>query len=103
MTIIKKYKYALLSAVSLLLAFGLWSLLFYANQAVLHGNLSILNSGFITSLIPIFDILGIYCAMKSIKLKESSVGTYLGIIGILAFIFILYMAIMLLGWSQTTG
>jgi hypothetical protein len=52
--------------------------------------------------IPIFDILAIYFAARSIKRNESPIGTYLGIIGILTFLVILYMAFMTFGWSQTS-
>lgn len=96
MKFIKEYKYALLSSVSLLLTFVCMYLVYSGGQYFE-------TSYLILVLIPIFDLLGIFFAVRSMKYKESLIGTYLGIIGILVLIVIFYLAFLLFGWSQTNG
>jgi protein-S-isoprenylcysteine O-methyltransferase Ste14 len=54
----------------------------------------------ITIPVPVFDILGTVFAFRSMKLKETSwIGNVLGVIGLLTFIFILFVAVMIFTWK----
>jgi hypothetical protein len=93
--IMQKYKNAFWSLLFLVLTFVLWDLLLYENQTVLVMSLSAWD--FVIA-IPLLNIVSIYFAIRSVKLRESSVGTYLGIIGFVAFAsYIIYEVIGHLG------
>ena len=96
----KKYKNLALSVLFLVLTFILGYELVYGNQEILFKNISIVP--FVVALVPIFDILGIYFAVRSMKRNESPIGTYLGIIGIIVLISILFIAFMSWSLSHTT-
>ena len=93
----KKHKNALLSFVFVFLTFVLMYL-FNSGYPILQ------TSYLALALIPILDVIGIFFAMRSIKLKESPrIGTYLGIIGILLFIWIFLDFFAIVGLSGVTG
>lgn len=83
------------------MSFVLWYELIYGNQLILARHLALVP--YLVILLPVLDIIGIYFSVRSMRHNESSIGTYMGIIGIIALIVMLYMIITLFGWSQTTG
>ena len=90
----QKYKDTSLSVLFLVLMFGMWSLFFNDNISVIYQS----YSGFIIAsiLLLAFDVLGIIFAVKSSNKKESPISKYLTLIGILAFIAMLGVALMTL-------
>src|ERR1017187_10549517 len=112
MPIVKRYANILLSLGSYVLAFvwyqlwqyGLgsyWKFLFPSPVSLILGYLTIF---LIFSPSLAFVSSGIFFAVRSLRLKESSwAGTYLGIIGILSFMFILFITAFSLSWSHTSG
>ena len=89
----KTYINLSLSILSLLFCFGLWYVLFFSDIQVSQ------SLSTITLLIPVFDILSIYFAVRSMKRNESNIGTYVGIAGILMFLVILYNVIFSIGFG----
>jgi protein-S-isoprenylcysteine O-methyltransferase Ste14 len=54
----------------------------------------------ITFPVLVFDIPGIVFAFRSMKLKESPwIGNVSGVVGVLTFIFILFVSVMVITWK----
>ena len=84
MPFLKRYTYALLSFVSMIVSVAL----FY--QMFIGGNFFRTPSYFVSFLVPALSAFGIFAAFKSKRLNEASwVGAALGTIGILVLVCIL--------------
>jgi hypothetical protein len=80
-----RYNNTLLSSGCVLVTLGLLRLFFV-------GYFSLSVSLYVAVFVLMLDILGIVFAVRSVRLNESSrAGTFLGIIAMLMFIFILYI------------
>ena len=90
----KQYKNVILSFVFLLLTFVTIKIL----DVISYPDVGITYA--ITFPVLVFDIPGIVFAFRSMKLKESPwIGNVSGVVGVLTFIFILFVSVMVITWK----